>query len=472
MKARIIVLVFSLVSALAFSQPVPESVAKDGLPPPKPENALTSLLDDAGSYLKKETPPTRHLEAYSGFAFGFGITQLGFGVATDFPIPITDMLAKNGSSRFKDKNGRLILDFKEIASDPAIKSNGLDINVLFYTQRLFQFEFSGINKKRGFGLSVGGIDSRFDINLNKEIFNMLADGITSGVHPFGVNISGAVFAEGLRLNFHTPVPSIPRLFFSFTAAHYIPLVYIPRSTVAVKFTNTNNLELGMDGTASAYMAVNVFKFIDGGFPDSFDWGGVDLSIQAEYALFPVIDAGITISNIPVAPAALHTKTKIKFTPERNTLLHIDDLIKDSFTFNTDKLFDFEHTEESCDAFWVVRPMKADFYTLFRPFRTDFFVLRPNIGLTFFNPSEETYFNYGIEAALNFGRALTAAWWTGSADGVFRNRFGFDLRIWKIARLSLALEMRSQDYLGVWNLKGAGFEIGFKFGGGFNGITNF
>jgi hypothetical protein len=299
---------------------------------------------------------------------------------------------------------------------------------------------------------------------------MLADGIKEGEVRYGAALSGAVFIESLKAHWHTKnfFGITPKLFVGATASHYIPYLYIPRSDLNVKLTDTNYVEMGLEGTAEMYMAADVFEN-----PASLqDWGGIDISLQGEYALFPILDLGVSLLNIPLIPAGLHTKAELRFSPERNTLLRIDDFIKQGFNVNTKSVTDVQHSESSCDTYWVVRPMRWDFYMLFRPLHKDLLVFRPNIGFTVFNPSEETYFNVGLETQLNLGRILTLSWFTGGYDGLCRNRLGFDLRMWRIARLYLGLEMRSQDYAGSWTLKGAAAELGLKVGGGFSGVTNF
>jgi hypothetical protein len=432
----------------------------------KQGNWFTGALKAVANYFTKDEGETHHLEPYTGFALGLGLTRFNFGLASDLPFSVADMLSTT-DNEWK-KNGRLILDFDKIAGSHGITENGLDLNMEFAFQNFIQVEV-GLGENMGLGISLGSLTSRFDLRLNEKIFKMLADGIKEGDVKYGASVSGAVFAESLKANWHQREFVIPKLFASFTLSHYLPIVYIPKSNLNVHLRNTNEIvEMGLEGEARVYLPFNVGSF---GNSSTTDWGGLDLSLQAEYALFPILDVGITVLNIPFIPSALHTSSTLKFDRNRNSLLVIEDLVNGDFNVTTDKIGDFESINGD-DTKWVVRPMRWDFYALYRPLRKDFLVIRPNIGFTVLNPSEEGYFNIGLQTSLNAGRIFTFSWFTGGYDGLCRNTFGFDLRLWKIARWFANLEMRSQTYGGAWTLKGASVELGFKWGGGFNGVTNF
>ncbi|MDR2468088.1 MAG: hypothetical protein LBD22_03915 [Spirochaetaceae bacterium] len=426
---------------------------------------LTGAAGAVAGYFTKDDGTTSHLEPYSPFALGLMLTRFSISAASDLPVGVGDIMG-TGDNAWK-KNGRLKLDFNKLYNDPAIKQNGMDLNFGFNMEDFIQVEIA-LDGDSGLGISIGSLVSRFDMRINEQIFKMLSNGIREGEASYGLSLSGAVFTENITANYHRRDFIIPRLFVSITGTQYLPLVYIPRSDLSIKLYNKERVEMGLDGTAQAYMP---FALAGSGGSDKVDLGGFDLSLQAEYALFPILDVGLTVLNLPLIPAALHTKATLKFDPDRNTLLEIDDLVNGGFNVDVGKATSPD-TEYTAGELWVVRPMRWDWYALFRPIRTDFVVVRPNIGFTVLNPSEEGYFNLGFETSLNVGRAFTVSWFTGGYDGLCRNRLGLDLRLWQFARWFANLEMRSQSYAGAWTLKGAAVELGFKWGGGFSGLTNF
>jgi hypothetical protein len=62
------------------------------------------------------------------------------------------------------------------------------------------------------------------------------------------------------------------------------------------------------------------------------------------------------------------------------------------------------------------------------------------------------------ANLNAGRWFTFSVYTGTYNGMARNRVGFDFH-WKYVPIFMYLDMRSHDYLKSWTLDGASITIG-------------
>jgi hypothetical protein len=456
----------------------------------------TDVAGAAAKYFDDGT--TRHLEPYAGFAFGLLPTRWKIGFASDIPIGVTEILSPKDIPG-KKENGRLIFNLKKIYDNAAISSNGLDAGFEFSMRNTLLAEISFGNT--GVGFSAGSIDARLDINIGSEVFKLLATGIDRGVSVYGINISGAIFAETIRGNWHKQHFLFPKLFLSISASHYIPALYIPKSNIAAALQNEGKIAAYLEGDMKIYMAGDYTKInniSDGNYNSLIEtYGGVDLSLQAEYALFKILDIGITAHNIPLAPSKLKYAAVRKFkkataedegkTAEQkkqegiyDPIIEIDSLIGmadggSTFEFNDEvlnaltDLSGYTATEEENI---VTRPMRWDFYALFRPFRSDIFVLRPNIGFTMLTPAEETYFNLGIELQFNSGKWFSLALFTGGYDGIFHNRLSFDVHFWKISRIYFSLETRSQDYTGTWTIKGAAVELGYKWGGGFRGITNF
>lgn len=440
------------------AQSYPEEAEKEAKP-------LPPWLEAISDYFTRKDGETHHLEPFTKVALGLGLTRLSFAAAADLPVGVPDLLSVKDNKWKED--GRIKLNFNEIYNDPDIKKDGLDLNFAANLEDIFQIEVA-LENEAGWGFSIGSVISRFDLRINDQIFRMLSEGITAGTASYGASISGAVFAETFAFNYHQKAFFLPGLFFSVTGAHYVPVIYIPKSDLYVRFVNGDNTRVGVGGTAEAYMPL-----APGGETGSskVDIGGLDMSLQAEYALFPILDVGMTVLNIPVIPSALHTKASLSFDPDKNTIMEIDDLVNGGFSVDIGNATS-PSTSYTTGELWVTRPMRFDWYLLFRPGRTDIVVLRPNIGFTVLNPSEQGYFNLGLETQLNAGRAFTLSYFTGGEDGLFRNRLGMDLRLGGFARWILNLEMRSQSYAGSWTLKGLKLELALKFGGGFNGLTNF
>jgi hypothetical protein len=402
---------------------------------------------------------TYHLKPYTSFRLGF-LGYYSMGMATNLPFGPTAILGA-GDNEWKE-NGKLIMDFSKIADDQFLSEDGAKVNFMF-DFNFIDFAWQGKNpgydktnknpneiyKDWGWGFSLSKISSRLDFGISEDLVHFIGKGNQNDrVVDAAFYMSGSVFEETISGNWHKENFIIPKLYVSIGAAHYIPLVYMPRSEVKATIdTSGENTKITLKGDIQGYTAAKIRDDSFGGM----DFGGFDLSLKAEYALFPILDIGISAANIPIVPAHLTTQ----FTMDFNKTIIDGENFFDDPTLDTDIDTDLKYS--SADK-WVVRPMRWDLYSLFRPLGKDFLVLKPNIGFTAINPSEETYFNLGLETDLNVTRWFTVSFFTGTYDGLARNRIGLDFN-WYVLPIFIYLDMRSQSYLRSWTLKGAAVTFG-------------
>ncbi|WP_010254708.1 hypothetical protein [Treponema primitia] len=371
---------------------------------------------------------TRHNEAIRYIDFGFNVGG-GFGNSL---IGGSDILKKE-----------VVIDLD--SWNDKITSSGVDIGFDASFHQFLDVNF----RESGWGAGeFVNVDGRGDVNLPKSLFDLLSKGNLEGDHNMSGEfaVSGAVFADagfrwyGTFLNKKLRVGVAP--------AYYVPLVYVPKSTLKYELDAESGLYVEVGGNLDLY---NIFS------DSSTLGGGGDISLNGEYALFPIIDVGGTISHIPIVPAKLANGKKFKVNG-----IMIDK--KDQSLF--DGIGDIgEITTEDGEAIddrFVVRPLRFDFYVLYRPFRRDFLTIKPSIGFTVLNPSEEAYFNGALEAQLNVARILFVTLGTGVEEGYWRHKLGFavDARVFEF---DITAGLKSQDYLKSYQLGGAEVTVGLKFG---------
>jgi hypothetical protein len=241
----------------------------------------------------------------------------------------------------------------------------------------------------------------------------------------------------------------------FAGGHFAPLVYIKNASINAVLDNSGeSTALRAEGKVDVYslanMDMNGFKYdgLAGG-------GGFDISVQAEYALLSILDVGLKADHIPLIPSA----TKEYSLAVNKDLFKVGDLLSGSMPdMDIAGILDFSKMTASGEIAYIMRPMRWDAYALFRPLRNNFLVLKPNMGFTAINSSEKGYFNIGLQADLNVGRWFTFSFFTGSYDGMARNRLLFDFH-WAVLPRYLAIETRSQDYFKAWTLNGVSVTFG-------------
>jgi hypothetical protein len=215
-------------------------------------------------------------------------------------------------------------------------------------------------------------------------------------------------------------------------------------------TSSGTTMVALKGDVKGYTALGHSGTSMAPMPSSF--GGIDLTLGAEYAVLPILDVGLTLQHIPLLPANLKTGfsmnmegTILDGTNLRNIGIHMPSA---NVKFGSDDI-------------WVMRPLKSTLYALYRPLRTDFLVLKPIFGLTALTPAEELYINYGLQTDVNLGRLVTFSYFAGADDGLVRNRLGMNFH-WKVLPFYMEFESRAYDWLSSFSLKGTAFTMGFSF----------
>ncbi|GHV80606.1 hypothetical protein AGMMS49944_23970 [Spirochaetia bacterium] len=380
---------------------------------------------------------TEHNKALRLVEVGFDI-KAGFGTGL---IGVSEILKKD-----------LVIDLDDKYDKIGKKGVGMGANLAIHP---FYVNVNVPKIGMGFGLFTN-VDGRFDLTLPKDLFGLIAKGNSAGDHnPHGkIPVSGAVFAEA-GLSWHGTLLE-DKLRISAASAYYVPLIYVPKSNLAYKLETRvdGSLYVGVVGAMDLYTVLNN--------PSSIGGGG-DLSLTGEYALFPIIDVGSTISHIPIVPAVLTNGKKFTVTGD---IINTPSLLSDGIG---ETKFGGEEGESIPDRM-VVRPMRFDFYVLYRPFRKDVLTIKPSIGYTVLNPSEETYFNGVLEIQLHAGKFNAAMPGyifflylnTGVEEGYWRHRLGFALNF-RAVELDFEAGLRSQDYLKSYQASGVEIAFGMKFG---------
>ncbi|MDR2521685.1 MAG: hypothetical protein LBC72_03920 [Spirochaetaceae bacterium] len=346
------------------------------------------------------------------------------------------------------KNAELHIDFNRVLDNFSLtKPEGLNINLAARWEFL-RMDFRRI-KEKPLGVSVLTMDARLDANFSKDFFSFFAQGNMQNhnITP-SLTVSGALFAELVSFEWTR------RIFEHYTLtlrpAWYLPLVYIPKSA--------QKLSIQADSTFSAWLTGGVDVYIPFSFTDGFvvtTLGGLDASLCLERPVFNILDAGLEISHIPLMPSVLSNRGRIGM---EGKILDLGSGVLEGFTVKIPELEQFYSVRN----FWVFRPVEIGVYALYRPLGNDGWTVRPSLGVAFLNPGEEVFFNLGIETIFSPASFFQFSLFTGMVDKIAQNRAGFRFN-WRRFGFYLNVDMRSQDYLRSWSMKGAGLSLGWVAG---------
>lgn len=381
--------------------------------------ALFLMVLSLGGYAEE---PRRFVE--------FGI-DAGAGVANDL-IGAEDLLKK-----------QIEINLDDIRNE--VKDGGLKLNVDAAGAVFFHFESKQL---WGFGLSADAEGGVF-ANVPKQIFTILADGNKENHSVSGdfITAYGGVFAD-VEVDAHLTL--FKKLKLGLAPALYVPIIYVPKSSIRYNLEAEDNLKFHTDGEIKVY---SPFSF-DSSEGNVLDGAGFDLSLYAEYDLFPLLDIGADITHIPVVPSTLKHEMRL------STDFEVDgsQLIKDGELDIPDDMIKTEYFEDASKT--VMRPLRFDFYANIKPL--SFLRIRPNIGFTVLTPSEEPYFNAGLDLRLNVARLLFFHLGTGYEETLWKHRAALAINL-RVFELDIEAGLRSQEFIDSFQLHGFNLAVGVRFG---------
>jgi hypothetical protein len=335
-----------------------------------------------------------------------------------------------------------------------------------------------------------------------NLFTRLDSDINAIDSPDSIEVSASAFMEAgiggskTLLNDRLWIRAAPSVFFT--------LLYVEQGKAGMKgyADKLGGYDLMLNSNLYVYSAWNIDPEANAAV-DLFASPGVDITLEAAYALFPMLDIGVSVSHIPIAPSTLKYKTYVdvdedpitapasmktlrSLTQEapdvpaspldyervnewRSYIENMETKISEitnegidtsGFDVNTDEMLKYGEPA----SYKVRRPTRFDVYGIFKPFRTPILVLRPNVGATVhtvFN-GDDPLFNWGLSIQFNAPKVFSASIGTGVTEGVFANRLGlaFDLRAFE---LDLGAGLTGTTYKESFSGNGLAAMVGIKLG---------
>ena len=427
MKKIIIILLTITLSLPLFAQAA--AVAPEDEPIYQPEWDIDPFLEE------EQRKPL----SFARQSFEFGI-DVGVGFDNNL-IMISDLLKKD-----------VVIDLTKISND--VLDTGFTLNLGLGADIFINMKNIKVGKNLlDFGFFTGA-DGNVNFNIPKSLFTLIAEGnidpdnrVLDGM----ISASGGVFADaGFRVS-----GQLGKLRVGAVTSLYTPLIFIPKSGITYEFDSTNGIYLDTSGEVSIY---SPFLTENGGIGElKF---GFDVSAEGEYALFPFLDVGGSISRIPVGPAIMKDRMLIRLTMEPLDITASELLSGDGVSFNLDSIT-IDETYDTKE-FYVLRPMRIDAHAKYKPFSNNFLVIRPNIGLSIDFNNEEAYFNAGIGAYLNLVDFFMADISVNYTEAIWTNQLGIALNL-RAFELNLKAVLRSSSFANSFKGQGLGVGVGIRLG---------
>jgi hypothetical protein len=415
-------------------------------------SAKEAVPADTAEKPAKEPKPQKQDKPKPVFAegprrfFEFGL-DAGTGLANNF-ISVGDILKQH-----------IVLDLNDL--DDKVHESGVSLDFDIAATPFFL----NINARDhwGFGISAN-VEGGIHANLPESLFILISKGNLEQ-HSNGGEITawGGVFAD-TRVDIHARISKLNKLKIGITPAMYVPLVYIPKSSIHYQLDAEDELQVHTSGKIDVYSPFSLDDMeVDA--TSILNAKGFDISLEAEYPILPILDVGGTVTHIPLVSAVLNNRMYMVL-PDFN--INSSEIL-DTGTINTD--YDLEYQYESDVSYSVRRPLRFDFYAFYKPLKSNMLVLKPNIGFTLLTPKGKPYFNWGIDARLNllhFYKSFDNAYLfsvhlgTGLEETLWKHRLGFALNF-RAFELDLEAGLRSQEFVNSFKLNGLNIAVGLRFG---------
>ncbi|MDR2095016.1 MAG: hypothetical protein LBP76_05805 [Treponema sp.] len=359
----------------------------------------------------------------------------------------------------------LTVDFKKLASS----INDINADIAGKIDVFFNVNFG---EEFGIGFH-GGVDVLIYGDISEEILEFLADGNKGNIEG-ALAAGGSIFWDN-GINMYT---KFEKLKVRLSPSLFVPLVYMPKPTAKISIHTENPLSVNLELDARIYtplsiVAENLMELSGNDTTASrqvnsnelSDAYGFDMSVDAEYELFPFLDVGGSISHIPLYPARLSHSIKTTYSYSSGDFNDIlDDLIKNDFELPDSGEVKMERKDN--ESFKVYRPLRFNIFADYKPQSIQSNLLgltvRPNLGLSFLTVYDTVCFNAGLEAQLRFMRLLYLKLGMAYHERIWRNYLNFALNL-RVIELDLGVGIQSQNFLKSFQLNGLNAVAGFRMG---------
>lgn len=407
------------------------------------------LLISVFSAFAELYPAKRYVEIGAGAGFRFSENLAG----------IADIMKKE-----------LVIDLDEVYSN---MKKGFIVTAGVSPEAYMDFNF----KKFGFGFHVG-VDVSGRMNLSRDFFGVLANGIEAGKET-SVDMS-----LWLQSFVEASVPVYFKIFdfkVKVTPTYFVPLVYVPDVSARASFVNKSDgtIEAKVNAPISIYTAQKFGESFDGSIDSIFSGGdissmvsdalkngGFDLGVLVEYPFTRKLDLG-AYANIPIVPGRLTGKLSTSITASIKTPSLIDMIADGEDAGETEydyEMGDFVYTEEK---YYVNRPLRFGAEIAYRPWK-NWLTLRASAGLAFRNPFGKDFnirsfypeYNLGAEFVLFY--VLGLSFHTEYTQQVFAHTLQLILNA-RVFELDISAGICNSDFLKSFKIQGARAAVTVKFG---------
>ena len=321
----------------------------------------------------------------------------------------------------------------------------------------------------GFGFDLGVATTYGNIEISKNLLQL------NQIHLEKFGVGAAAFLDvGIPTFFH-----IRKLKVKLRPAVFLPLAYAKPGMNYTFKEKADGFRMAIDYNMFVYAPFSL-DFIETG--DSFDLSeipqalntttlGFDFNTNLEFPLFPWLDVGINLYNIPLKPSVLYNYMRMagELFVDTSTIDFADLANGGKFPDDIwgypgspeDFLLELEYGmgEEK-----IMRPFKLISYVVYRPFKKHpHFLLIPSLGFSI-NPVyvQRDSIEGGLKVCMDLANMFITTLGVNYEDQLWKNSINFVINL-KAIEVDFGLIFESQNFIKSWQGAGAGVNFGLKLG---------
>ncbi|MCL2127227.1 MAG: hypothetical protein FWH38_03140 [Treponema sp.] len=435
------------------------------------ETAETGAQDAQAPGREDREEPVKKEFRLKNRGFEISLANIGLSVSNDF-LSSKDVLGigpfgvlGNIAGIIRDPESfagdKIVIDIDDFLQNGFKMGFGLDIKPVS-----FNFNFKD---RWGFGLDIAHIKAAGNVSISKNAVTLAE----TEDDKFGAG--AAVFADvGIPVFFRRNEFKI-----RIRPAVFVPLFY---AEPGVTYSNRPSSEGGNDGVRlevkynmDIYSVISL-DGIENGVLSFNGWDiprknlGYDISLGVEYPLYPWLDLGANIVNLPVpfAGARLYHYIHLEDSAYIDTsYIDIADMANGG-----DFPKDAYHYPEGIDPQYlyrsggvkIYRPFAMLFYAAYRPFDSQVVTFIPSLGFSvnFLYPKPGAV-EGGISARLDLANIFAVTLGINYNDRKWKNSADFVLINLRAVEVDFGLSMQSPGFRKSWQGAGFGLNAGVKIG---------
>lgn len=371
-----------------------------------------------------------------------------------------------GNSNFKLKDilkKNLEFDLKKLSGE--VPDDGFSLG--FYNKESV-FVNLNLNSHLRFSLFTD-VEAFGRFNIEKELFDILADGFPAGTTRTADVEGGAQGFVSVGASFQTIIKDFG---VKITPTYFAPLFYVPQTTATASIKTDSSGEILAEASANVdiYTGIDMHDFMENGkhFSDLdlgvgniLSGGGFDLSVELERNWLEGLNAGGYI-RIPMVPGTLKNKMSTQVWArfyEANALGYLNDTEKHE---NDSGHSDFTYSSEHYN---IHRPFKLGINATYMPFGA-WFKIQPALGFAVRSPyssDAKFYPEYALDFRLSVvKRIFNFNLGTAYQNQLFQQRFGFSLNFRALEILAQA-SWSGTTFTSSFRRDGYGAIVGVRIG---------